>query len=198
MFCGESVPIVSAGRILHNLRNGVSPSSRGRIIEKVLTLSSITQGSFDPSAWKEAQFENSPDADKRVTKADFLICRGNGNKTLVGVGEFSKENRSDLVFPDTVIAARTDKDEVELPYLRVAWRQPFVREQIEAKSRSTNGTYKINQEVISSINLPLPPLGEQRKFSAFVAAADKSKFAARQSLERLDAVYRALSKETFG
>jgi len=57
---------------------------------------------------------------------------------------------------------------------------------------------KLTQAKMKTIPMMIPPLPLQRRFAAFVAAADKSKFAVRKSLEKLDAVYKALSKEAFG
>ena len=173
---GECRESISAGDLMHNMRNGVSPSTSGKHQEKVLTLSAITQGQFDPNMWKDGIFDAIPAADKRICSTDFYMCRGNGNKSLVGAGVYSADDRDDLVFPDTVIAASVDTTRVCLPYLFVAWMQPGIREQIEAGARTTNGTYKINQQIISKIKVPLPPLPEQQQFATFVAQIDKSKF----------------------
>ena len=173
---GECRESISAGDLMHNMRNGVSPSTSGKHQEKVFTLSAITQGQFDPNMWKDGIFDAIPAADKRICSTDFYMCRGNGNKSLVGAGVYSADDRDDLVFPDTVIAASVDTTRVCLPYLFVAWMQPGIREQIEAGARTTNGTYKINQHIISKIKVPLPPLPEQQQFATFVAQIDKSKF----------------------
>jgi len=168
---------------MFNMRNGVSPSNVGTHPAKVLTLSAITQGDFDPDAWKDGMFDTVPPIEKRVTASDFYMCRGNGNKNLVGAGVYSKEDRYDLVFPDTAIAATVDLQRVCLPYLFHAWKRPSVREQIEIGARTTNGTYKINQSVVSNIELILPPLELQKQFAAFVEQTDKSKYYSELSLE---------------
>lgn len=160
-----------------NMRNGVSPSKKGLHAEKVLTLSAVTQGAFDPESWKNGIFDECPPADKRIHTSEFYMCRGNGNKTLVGTAVFSLEDRDDLVFPDTVIAAHIDSSIVLLPYLFVAWKMPSVRKQIEENARTTNGTYKINQTILANIELIVPPLEKQNEFVAFVEQSDKSKFA---------------------
>ena len=174
---------VRAGTLMFNMRNGVSPSNVGTHPAKVLTLSAITQGDFDPDAWKDGMFDTVPPIEKRVTASDFYMCRGNGNKNLVGAGVYSKEDRYDLVFPDTAIAATVDLQRVCLPYLFHAWKRPSVREQIEIGARTTNGTYKINQSVVSNIELILPPLELQKQFAAFVEQTDKSKYYSELSLE---------------
>lgn len=176
LFVGKKYEIVKAGSIIKEMRNGVSPSTSGGHFEKVLTLSAITQGKFDDKAWKEGFFTDCPSAEKRITEDDFYICRGNGNKSLVGMGVYALENRPDLVFPDTVIAAHIDTERMVLPYLWIMWQQPEVRKQLESGARTTNGTYKINQKVISEIKIICPPINEQEVFADFVKQVNKSKF----------------------
>lgn len=175
MFESHPRETVKAGSLFQEIRNGVSPSTSGIYTLKVLTLSSITQGAFDESAWKNGIFDKMPAADKRVSKTDFYICRGNGNKALVGTAAYSKHDCPDLVFPDTIIAARVDTSKVCLPYLFYAWKQPEVRMQIETGARTTNGTFKVNQKILSDLEIVIPPLDAQLQFAAIVDQIDKSK-----------------------
>lgn len=164
MFPVESCTLVNAGVLMPSMRNGLSPATAGTYPAEVLTLSAVTRGQFDPTAVKPARFAVIPPPDKRVSELDFLICRGNGNKALVGVGAFSGQDRFDLVFPDTVIAGRVDPSRITMPYLNAAWEQQGVRHQIEALAHTTNGTYKVNQQTLSSVMVPLPPLHRQHEF----------------------------------
>ena len=198
MFVDKKYEKVNAGSIIKEMRNGVSPSTSGNHHEKVLTLSAITQGKFDDKEWKYGLFADRPSAEKRITEDSFYICRGNGNKLLVGMGVYSLENRPDLVFPDTVIAARIDKEQITLPYLGIMWQQPEIRKQIEAGARTTNGTYKINQKVISRIEITCPPLNEQIKFSDFVAQIDKSKATVQKALDETQLLFDSLMQQYFG
>ena len=176
MFPEGKYQTVKAGEVLNGLRNGLSPSTHGQYRGNVLTLTSVTQGQFDPTYYKEGMFDIPPPQDKLVSSKDFYICRGNGNKSLVGVGVFSETDRPDLIFPDTVIAATVDFSKICLPYLFYAWRMPNARQQIEKGAKTTNGTYKINQKLIESIEIPLPPLSAQKEFAAFIEQLDKSVF----------------------
>jgi len=197
MFEHVDIPIVKAESIINEMRNGLSPSSKGTFSEKVLTLSAITQGSFDITAYKDGVFDVCPPDDKRVNAQDFYICRGNGNISLVGIGAYADRDYYDFIFPDTVIAAQVDLSRVTLPYLSVAWQQPSVRRQIEKGARTTNGTYKINQQIISNIELRLPSIEKQEKFADFVALTDKSKLAIQQSVEKLQMLKAKLMPEYF-
>ena len=176
MFEGKGYPICHLSTLASSMRNGLSPSKSGSYRSKVLTLSAITQGSFNSSAWKDGFFSEEPPADKLVSDEDFYICRGNGNRHLVGAGEYSSSPMKDMVFPDTMIAVRIEQERVILPYLRCAWNQPATRKQIEASAKTTNGTFKINQTALGKVELLVPPLALQQEFAAFAASVDKSKF----------------------
>ena len=196
-FVGKKYEIVKAGSIIKEMRNGVSPSTSGGHFEKVLTLSAITQGKFDDKAWKEGFFTDCPSAEKRITEDDFYICRGNGNKSLVGMGVYALENRADLVFPDTVIAAHIDTERMVLPYLWIMWQQPEVRKQLESGARTTNGTYKINQKVISEIKIICPPINEQEVFADFIKQVNKSKVAVQKALDETKLLFDSLMQQYF-
>lgn len=198
LFVGKNYDIVKAGSIIKEMRKGVSPSTSGGHFEKVLTLSAITQGKFDDKAWKEGFFTDCPSTEKRITEDDFYICRGNGNKSLVGMGVYALGNRPDLVFPDTVIAAHIDTERMVLPYLWIMWQQPEVRKQLESGARTTNGTYKINQKVISKIKIICPPINEQEVFADFIKQVDKSKSVIQKSLDELEILKRSLMQKYFG
>jgi type I restriction enzyme S subunit len=75
---------------------------------------------------------------------------------------------SDTVFPDTMIAARVDTKRTDLSFLQSQWETQHVRHQILQGARTTNGTYKINQQVISNIRLIVPPFPSQADFGKCV------------------------------
>ena len=176
MFSDGGFPRRSLSSLSTSMQNGLSPSKAGIHRAKVLTLSAITQGSFDESAWKEGAFKGDPSLDKRVSGGCYYVCRGNGNRSLVGTGEFAPSSIPDLVFPDTMIEVRVKQGEVLPAYLTIAWKQPFTRDQIERSAKTTNGTYKINQKALGEVEIPVPPLSLQQEFASFVAEVDKSKF----------------------
>ena len=56
----------------------------------------------------------------------------------------------------------------------------------------------ITKGQIENLALPLPPIGEQRKFAAFMAEVDKSELTLRETVATLDQLYRAKLQEYFG
>jgi type I restriction enzyme S subunit len=178
---------VSFGRLARSMRNGV------------LTLSAVTHGQFDATARKHASFGHQPREEQKVRPGMFLICRGNGNAGLVGSGVVVPGDvADDLVFPDTIIGVELDEAAVDSSYLFHAWRTPEVRSQINAGARTTNGTHKVNQQVLEAIRVPLPPLPEQRRIAAILDEADALRRKRREARGLLDDLLRSAFLEMFG
>ena len=197
MFKSACYPLVPASSLFHNFRNGISPSTNGQVIFRVLTLSAITRGEFDRSAIKMGTFEAVPPKEKTVNRSDFLICRGNGNKSLVGVGVFSPYDSRDTAFPDTMIAGDVNDQKINRSYLEVAWKQKDVRNQLEAVARTTNGTYKINQKSLAGITISLPPLELQESFSSKTEKIRQSQERMTAALERDNELFASLQSRAF-
>ncbi len=179
------------------LRNGLSPSSSGQHPARVLTLSAITRVAYDPNAWKHGVFAIEPWDDVRVDERDFLICRGNGNKNLVGRGTFPTTSDSSLVFPDTMIAARTDDRQIAPAYLASLWKSPSVRTQIEASARTTNGTFKINQGAIEAIQIVCPPREKQEPFQTIARRITQSEVHQQAAKENAEALFDSIVARAF-
>jgi type I restriction enzyme S subunit len=160
-------PMKHFGEICENsFRNGLSPSTSGSVPGKVLTLSAITRGHFQNHHQKEASFDRPPSDNQRVVRRTFLICRGNGNRQLVGIGAFPSHDLFDVCFPDTMIGADIADHRVRPRFIELIWASRLVREQIESGARTTNGTFKINQKILEKISIPIPPLELQDRFES--------------------------------
>ena len=164
-------PLVALRDVLDEpLRNGISPATAGRCPGLALTLSAVTGNAFNAEAVKDALFDVDPPAIKRVSQRDLLICRGNGNPHLVGRAFFPTRDMAGTTFPDTMIAARVAASMVRPTFLEYVWRSRAVRTQIESMSRTTNGTFKINQGSLEKVRFPLPPTELQDSFSDRITA----------------------------
>ncbi|MGI5180572.1 restriction endonuclease subunit S [Dactylosporangium sp. CA-152071] len=191
-------PIVRLAEVIASpLRNGLSPTSRGNVPAKILTLSSVTGSSFNPSAYKIASFLSEPPTSQSVRDSDFLICRGNGNLELVGRGFFPPYSMPDTTFPDTIIAARADLGRVRKEFLEHVWSTAAVRSQIEASARTTNGTYKVNQTALEGIAFCLPDIDVQYEFATRIEAIRRVRAAQRASMAELDSLFASLEVKAF-
>ena len=195
---GDPMPNMTLGALCPaGFRNGVSPSTRGSVEQKVLTLSAVTGSSFDAGAVKKSMFDRPLPDNNRVSKRLLLICRGNGNRSLVGKGYFPRFDILDVGFPDTVIAAEPDFDRINPLFLETAWSRPRVRRQLETAAKTTNGTFKINQTSLAAIQLSVPPIELQQAFATRVAAVERQKETHRKHLAELDALFSSLQSRAF-
>ena len=189
---------VAFGSLLQKpLRNGISPSKSGTVVGTVLTLSAVTGSAFEHTAKKESTFTRAHPPEKTVSVEDFLICRGNGNLSLMGRGKYPNRSMPDVAFPDTMIAARCDPGMVSRGYVARVWNDRVVRGQLESLARTTNGTHKINQSMIESIEFPMPPIRLQRKFDRAKQAASAHRVRLECAAERLESLFASLQQRAF-
>jgi type I restriction enzyme S subunit len=189
--------IVVRDTLIIPLRNGVSPASEGKVPGEVLTLSAVTGRLFNTKARKQAVFSVEVPVEKRVSASDLLICRGNGNANLVGRGFFPVSDMPDVAFPDTVIAARFSPQLFEPLFIQAIWNGKSVRNQIERHARTTNGTFKVNQTAIESIELIAPPIHLQRAFSNRMRSIQSAQLNLEQHSEKLDSLFLSLQHRAF-
>ena len=174
------------------LRNGLSPSSSGCHPAKVLTLSAVTGDGFDESAWKEALLARQPEESCLASEHVFLICRGNGNRNLVGRGRFPRRLLGRYVFPDTMIAAVPDSGKILPMFFETVWDLPSTRSQVLRGARTTNGTFKINQEVLRDVRLPVPPSSLQQEFDDRTAKIQDIHARQAASRQELDSLFQSM------
>lgn len=82
-------------------------------------------------------------------------------------------------------------------YLAYVLRSQFFLDYIIPLSGRT-GMPKANRKQIQGFEFPLPPLALQREFAVFVAEVDKSKFVLRETVVRMETLYKAKLQEYFG
>ncbi|MBB4817620.1 type I restriction enzyme S subunit [Pseudomonas alcaligenes] len=194
----ERWPVIRFGELPGiSFRNGVSPSSEASVESKVLTLSAITGTCFDHTQVKVGKYRSHPGEMQSVNQSDLLICRGNGNSNLVGKGYFPKVSEPDVYFPDTMIAVRVGSEKMLPLFLEFLWGRSFIRTQINAKARTTNGTFKINQKALEDISLICPPLDLQQNFSSRLVQINRQKVILAAQGNELDALFSSLQHRAF-
>ena len=56
----------------------------------------------------------------------------------------------------------------------------------------------LNQQILGTLLIPIPPIELQNQFAAFVAEVDKSKVAVQKSLDETQTLFDSLMQEYFG
>lgn len=130
----------------------------------VLRLNAMTPDGFDYSFIRYAPLAWDDYKDIGVSEGDFFVSRGNGTRALVGRGTLAQMPPMRIIFPDTMIRVRLRPELQETRWIPTIWSSRVIREQIEAKAKTTAGIWKISQGDLASVSVPLPPAAKQREF----------------------------------
>lgn len=159
------------------LCNGISPpGTETPPGVRSLKLNAMTESGIDFNVVRYLQIDDELAADLAIRPGDFFVSRGNGSLRLVGRGSLASTPSELTVYPDTMIRARFHSFLAETRWIPTIWASLLVRQQIEAKAKTTAGIWKISQGDLASIQIPLPSLNEQneivRRVEALFALAD--------------------------
>lgn len=153
------------------------PLSNGRSVKTqeggfpVLRLTAIRNGTIDGTECKSGAWDEAEAKPHLAEIGDFLVARGNGSLNLVGRGGLVERLNHPVAYPDTMIRVRIDSDRMLPAYLQLVWDSRPVRRQVEAMAHTTAGIYKVNQEMLRSLEVPLPSIQDQRAALAAYEAA---------------------------
>jgi type I restriction enzyme M protein len=157
-------PVVKLGEVLLGKpRNGYS----GQPVEKetnvkVLSLSATSSGYLDPTKTKYLDESFPPDFHAWCRPGDIYLQRGN-TRELVGMPAVFGLHQSGFVYPDLMIRLQADPRKVLTDFLHLYLLSPPGREYMTSCAAGAAGSMpKINQSIVESMPLPLPPLEIQQ------------------------------------
>ena len=126
---------------------------------------------------------------------DIVFVRSNGNKALVG--------RSIVIYPGDVpttfsgfcIRYRKYDDSIIVPYLLHVLKTDSFRNKMIGRGANIQN---LNQQILASLIIPVPPLELQNQFASFAEEIDKSRSRIQKSLEASQELFDSLMQEYFG
>jgi type I restriction enzyme S subunit len=178
------------GLLVEPLKTGISKPTLAGAEKFCLTLSAVRNGLLDLAARKPVDVTDSEAEGNWVRGGAFYVVRGNGNPSLLGRGALSPSLiTTPVLYPDLLIQVILDPALVASEYLRFAWDNEETREDIERRSRTSAGIYKINQANLASVTIPVPSLVEQQRIAGMLNEQMASAERARKAVEEeLDAI----------
>ena len=190
----QTKPLLSIGKCKNGMNfhyddNGVEINCLG--VGDFKDLSIIT----DTSALPKISLNEMPTDEYLLKNNDIVFVRSNGNKALVG--------RSLAVYPDDIpttfsgfcIRFRKDDDSILIPYLLRVLKTDSIRKKMAGRGANIQN---LNQQILSTLEIPVPPLELQQKFADFIKQTEKSKSAVKKVLEKAETLKKALMQEYFG
>jgi restriction endonuclease S subunit len=110
------------------------------------------------------------DAACRCRRGDIYLQRGN-TKELVGTAAMFDSDEENYIYPDLMIRVRADESKIRSRYLLTFLQSPPVRAYITRNAVGAAGSMpKINQSIVESIPIALPPLDRQEAIVAEIEA----------------------------
>jgi type I restriction enzyme S subunit len=134
-----------------------------------LTVAHVQRNHIDISS-PTRYFEVSPDELPRwkLEIGDLLIIEGNGSADQIGRVALYRGELGTCVHQNHVIRARPNKEIVSSEYLNMYMNSPLGQDEVQKRSRTTSGLRTLSVGRIREIEIPIPPLDEQRRIVAYL------------------------------
>lgn len=104
---------------------------------------------------------------------DIVFVRSNGNKALVGCSIAVYPGNVPTTFSGFCIRYRKHDNEIIVPYLLRALKADSMRMKMTGRGANIQN---LNQQILGTLVIPVPPIELQNQFADFVKQVDKSKF----------------------
>jgi type I restriction enzyme M protein len=118
------------------------------------------------------QIEGELSNDYELKPKDILVVRSNGSARLVGRFLYINELKDKTSFSGFTIRIRVNSKEVNSKFLCHYLKTDFVRNKLTTDSKGSN-IKSLNQGLLSSIKIPLPPIKEQEKIISEIEKTEK-------------------------
>jgi type I restriction enzyme M protein len=181
-------PMVKLGDVIEGKpKNGYSGSPVDHQTSlKVLSLSATTSGKMDLSKTKFLDEDIPLDSPCRCRLGDIYLQRGN-TKELVGTAAIFDVTDENYIYPDLMIRVRADETKVLRHYLLTVLQSAPVREYLTRNAVGAAGSMpKINQIIVESVPIPIPPLATQKAIVAEIEAEQALVAANRELITRFE------------
>ena len=113
-----------------------------------------------------------PSEEYLLKDGDIVFVRSNGNKDLVGRSLAIYPGKLPTTFSGFCIRYRIHDDEITVPYLLRVLKMESMRKKMAGRGANIQN---LNQQILGTLVIPVPPIELQNQFSDFTQAIDKSK-----------------------
>jgi type I restriction enzyme S subunit len=193
--------VVSMSEVISNIQAGQSLKGEEREKKEgelgVLKVSAVTSGYFQENEYKVV---DSFDIKKKVVipkKGDLLFSRAN-TRELVAATCIVERDARDVFLPDKLWRIDVNENRATSEYLKFLLTDPEYRSLLTRKATGTSGSMlNISQTKLLEMNLPLPELNRQRKFSKFFWLITKGKSLITDTIQESEDLFNSLLQHAF-
>jgi type I restriction enzyme S subunit len=165
---------------------------------RVLKISAVTWGDFDPSESKPISSDVEFDPSLVVRQGDLIISRAN-TTALVGAVCLVRHPPPKVLLPDKLWRVRFSEDSKLSPdYTLYALRQSGLRRIIGDLATGTSGSMKnISKQKAATLPIPLAPLPLQQKFAQIVRKFERLRAQQREAERQAEHLLQSLLHQAF-
>ncbi|MER5420448.1 restriction endonuclease subunit S [Streptosporangium roseum] len=163
----------------------------------VLKVSAVTSGEYIPIESKTLLPGLRPNPSIEVRKGDILVCRANGVKRLVGAAVFVKETPPRLMLSDKILRLIPNESQIISAYLGLTLKSTVMRKQMAKLLSGGSGQNNISQKFIKSLDILIPPLGEQRRIAEILEFLEGEIRSCQLIFDKLTAIRSGVIEDSF-
>ena len=136
-----------------------------------------------------------PSEEYLLKDEDIVFVRSNGNKDLVGRCLVVYPGNLPTTFSGFCIRYRKYDKEIAVSYLLRVLKMESMRRKMTGRGANIQN---LNQQILGTLVIPIPPIELQNQFSDFTQAIDKSKVAVQKALDKAQLLFDSLMQQYFG
>ena len=176
----DTKPLLSMGKC----KNGMN----FHYDEKGVAINCLGVGDFkdnsiisDTGSLPKITLNEMPSDDYLLKDDDIVFVRSNGNKALVGRSVAVHPGETPTTFSGFCIRYRIVEPVITVPYLLRVLKSESVRKKMAGRGANIQN---LNQQILGTVAVPIPPMELQKQFSNFMEQIDKSKHCVKNDLLR--------------
>lgn len=135
--------------------------------------------------------------EKLIREGDIIISSAN-SWNLVGKCCQAQQDFPDLTFGGFVTNMRAKAGKADARFIYYLFSSPNVQRTVRSFGRQTTSISNLDLNRTKALEIPLPPLDEQRRIAGILDAADALRRRRREALSLLDALPGTIFAEMFG
>lgn len=139
--------------------------------------------------------DSMPSEEYLLRDGDIVFVRSNGNKALVGRSVAVYPGDIPTTFSGFCIRFRSNCEKVTTPYLLRVLKTDSMRRKMTGRGANIQN---LNQQILASLIIPVPPIELQQQFVDFVEQVEKAKQVIKEQLEQLEILKKSLMQKYFG
>lgn len=185
--------IIPLNQVIHTLQAGVSVNSLDEEVQDlkqigILKTSSVTTGRFDPRENKVV-VQKDIGRVKTPVQGDRIILSRMNTPCLVGANTYVPQDHPNLFLPDRLWSLEPLDASICMRWLSFVLGSSEYRQKLSELATGTSNSMKnISKDAVMALEIPYPPLPEQRRIAEFLGTWDE----AIEKLEQLIAAEEAV------